>query len=106
MSREAQSIEVEVVEIDGATQPATSTRQKPAPPPRQWQNLHGRIRMLNNRWWPLWVILGLVVFAFVAVFGLIFGVFLIVAKVIGAILRFLFGSSSPRSGSDLSRSVR
>lgn len=52
------------------------------------------------------MILGLVVFAFAAIFGLIFVAFLIVAKVVGAILRFLFGSFAPRAGSDLSRSVR
>ncbi len=68
--------------------------------------MRGRVLQLDRRWWPLWVILGLVVFAFVAVFGLIFGAFLIFAKVVGAILRFLFGGTAPRAGSDLSRSVR
>ena len=96
------TIEAEVLEIDGSPPPA---HQVPEPEPA-WKSMKGRVLQLDRRWWPLWVILGLVVFAFVAVFGLIFGVFLIVAKVIGAILRFLFGSSAPRAGSDLSRSVR
>jgi hypothetical protein len=89
MSREAQSIEVEVVEIDGATQPATSTRQKPAPPPRQWQNLHGRIRMLNNRWWPLWVILGVIVVSLALTFGVLFGIALLLLRMIQRMFRAL-----------------
>jgi hypothetical protein len=68
--------------------------------------MRGKVLQLDRRWWPVWLILGLVVFAFVAVFGLVFAVFLIVAKTIGAILRFLVGGSAPRGGSDLSRSVR
>lgn len=68
--------------------------------------MRGKVLQLDRRWWPLWVLIGVVVFAFVAVFGLIFGALLIVVKIIGAILRFLFGGSTPRGGSDLSRSVR
>jgi hypothetical protein len=96
------TIEAEVLEIDGSPPPA---HQVPEPEPA-WKSMKGRVLQLDRRWWPLWVILGLVVFAFVAVFGLIFGAFLIFAKVVGAILRFLFGGSTPRAGSDLSRSVR
>ena len=96
------TIEAEVLEIDGSPPPA---HQVPEPEPA-WKSIRGRVLQLDRRWWPLWVILGLVVFAFAAIFGLIFVAFLIVAKVVGAILRFLFGSFAPRAGSDLSRSVR
>lgn len=96
------TIEAEVLEIDGSPPPAPKLpEQEPA-----WKSMRGRVLRLDRRWWPLWVILGLVVFAFVAVFGLIFGALLIVAKMIGAILRFLVGGSTPRAGSDLSRTVR
>ena len=98
------TIEAEVLEIDGSPPPAPSTPEREPEP--VWKSMRGKVLRLDRRWWPLWVLLGLVVFAFVAVIGVIFGAFLIVAKIIGAILRFLIGGSAPRGGSDLSRSVR
>lgn len=68
--------------------------------------MQGKVLELDRRWWPLWGILGLVLFAFAVVFGLIFVAFWTVAKVIGSILRILVGGSSPRGGSSLSRSLR
>ena len=101
-----ETIEADVLEIDGSPPPAPQVRgpEKEAEP--AWKSMRGKVLRLDRRWWPLWVLLGLVVFAFVAVIGVIFGAFLIVAKIIGAILRFLIGGSAPRGGSDLSRSVR
>lgn len=96
------TLEAEVLEIDGSPPPAPRVPEsEPA-----WKSMRGRVLRLDRRWWPLWVILGLIAFASLAVFGLIFGVLLISAKVVGAILRFLFGGSAPRAGSGLSRSVR
>ncbi len=96
-----ETIEAEVLEIDGS----------PPPPPREpepepaWKSMRGKVFRLDRRWWPLWLLLGIVVFAFVAVFGLIFGVVMLVAKAVGSILRFLFGGSTPRGGGGLSRPV-
>jgi hypothetical protein len=97
-----ETIEAEVLEIDGSPPPAP---RDPEPEPA-WKSMRGKVLRLDRRWWPLWVLLGLVVFAFVAVFGVIFGVLMIVAKGIGSILRFLSGGSAPRGGGGLSRSVR
>ena len=97
-----ETIEAEVLEIDGS----------PPPPPREaepepaWKSFPGKVFRLDRRWWPLWLLLGIVVFAFVAVFSLVFGAVMLVAKTVGAILRFLFGGSTPRGGGGLARPVR
>lgn len=96
------TIEAEVIEIDGS--PPLAPRV-PEPEPA-WKSMRGKVLRLDRRWWPLWLLLGLVVFAFVAVVGLIFGALMIVAKIIGSILRFLSGGSSSRRGTCLSRSFR
>lgn len=101
-----ETIEADVLEIDGSPPPAPPTREEEPRPQPAWKSVRGKVLQLDRRWWPLWIVLGLVAFAFVAVIGVIFGAFLIVAKIIGAILRFLFGGSAPKGGSNLSRSVR
>jgi hypothetical protein len=91
------TIEADVLEIDGSPPPS------PREPEPAWKETRARVLRLDRRWWPLWVVLGLVVGAFIAVFGLVVAVFLIVAKVLGGILRFFAGGSAPRGGTGLSR---
>jgi hypothetical protein len=101
-----ETIEADVLEIDGSPPPAPQVRDAEPQPEPAWKSMRGKVLRLDRRWWPLWVLLGLIAFAFVAVIGVIFGAFLIVAKIIGAILRFVVGGSAPRGGSGLSRTVR
>lgn len=88
MTRESTDIEVEVVEIDGVTADAAEPL---ADHRREWGQYRGRIRLLDNRWWPLWVILGIVALVLFLTVGLLIGlVFLIVGlfvKLLRAILR-------------------
>ena len=99
-----ETIEADVLEIDGSPPPAPREPDQEREP--AWKSMRGKVLRLDRRWWPLWLLLGIVVFAFVAVFGLIFGLVMLVAKAVGSILRFLFGGSSPRGGGGLSRPVR
>jgi hypothetical protein len=96
------TIEAEVLEIDGSPPPAPQV-QEPEP---TWKAMRGKVLRLDRRWWPLWVLLGLVALAFAVVIGVIFGALMIVTKVIGSILRLLTGGSAPRQGGGLSRSAR
>jgi len=97
-----ETIEAEVLEIDGSPPP-----EPPVPEPEPaWKSWQGKVLRLDRRWWPLWVVLGLMAFALIAVAGLVFAVFVIVAKILGSILRFLLGGSASRKGTSLSRSVR
>jgi hypothetical protein len=97
-----ETLEAEVLEIDGSPPPAP---RAPEPEPA-WRSMQARVLRLDRRWWPLWVLLGMVAFALLAVVGAVFAVFLIVAKLAGAVLRFVAGPGSARSGSPLARPSR
>ena len=88
MTQESQAIEVEVVEIDGAAPPAKVEPQEQAP--RQWQNWQGRIRTLDSRWWPLWVLLGGIAVVLMLTVGLVIGFVFVIFRILGGILRALF----------------
>lgn len=94
MTRESTDIEVEVVEIDGVTPIVPEARAEHTPPRGDWQDWRqwrGQVRRLDSRWWPLWVILGIVALTLFLTVGLVLGVvFLIVSllmKLLRAILR-------------------
>jgi hypothetical protein len=94
MTRESTDIEVEVVEIDGMT-PITPEARADKPPQRgdwqDWRQWRGQVRRFDSRWWPLWVVLGIIAVALLLTVGLLIGaVFLIVSlllKMLRAILR-------------------
>ena len=88
MTQESQAIEVEVVEIDGAAPPAKVEAQEQAP--RQWQNWQGRIRTLDARWWPLWVLLGAIGVVLLLTVGLVIGIVFVILQILGALLRAIF----------------
>ena len=91
MTKESQAIEVEVVEIDGAVPLAKVESQKETPRPRQdWQNWQGRVRQLDSRWWPLWVLLGVIVVGLVLTVGLVIGIVFVISRILGGILRAIF----------------
>ena len=89
MTQESQAIEVEVIEIDGAAPPAKVDRQEQAP--RQWQNWQGRIRKLDSRWWPLWVLLGAIGVVLLLTLGLVLGIVFVIFRILSAILQAIFG---------------
>lgn len=100
-----ETIEAEVLEIDGSPPPAPDPQQ---PRPGEgngmpWDGLRGKVLTLDRRWWPLWGLLGIIALALVLTVGVVIAAVVIVAKMIGGILRFLLGSPSRGSGSALSR---
>lgn len=91
MSAESQSIEVEVVEIDGVV---PSVRAEPrveqARGEPQWQQWHGKIRRLDSRWWPLWVFLGLIAIVLMLTLGVVFAVIFLIYRFISSLVRAIF----------------
>ena len=71
MSQAEQTIEADVVEIDGVA-------VKPLPAPAQakngewnsWGSWQGRVKKLDARWWPLWLVLGFIVLVLVVAIGM------------------------------------
>ncbi len=88
---DSQAIEVEVLEVDGITvapRPAAEDAPRQDAPWRHWQ---GQITRLDSRWWPLWVILGVLAVALMLTVGLVIGVIYVFFRILAAIGRVLFG---------------
>jgi len=72
MSGEEPTIEAEVVEIDGVAvdpRPAKSVE----PDPVRWNNWghwQGRVKTLDARWMPLWLVLGFILLVLVVAIGM------------------------------------
>ncbi len=94
MTTESPTIEVEVVEIDGVAQPAKFNSREETPPQRQWQDWQkwlGRLRQLDSRWWPLWVFLGAIAVVLLLTVGLVIGIIFVIFRIVGGMLRAIFG---------------
>ena len=96
MPKQATEIEVEVLEIDGAT--PVITRPEPDEQDRRphhdwqdWRQWQGRVSRLDGRWWPLWVFLGIIALGLFLTLGLAFAIVFVIIrfclKIIRAILR-------------------
>ena len=98
MSGSEQTIEAEVVEIDGIAVEPKSVRKESAKgaPWAQWGNFQGRVKRLDARWMPLWIVLGFIALvAFVAigmVAAVLFVTFRIVAGLVNGIANLIFPS--------------
>lgn len=104
MSKEATEIEVEVVEIDGAAPIVAQSRPRAdtdmnfddaASPTsqgfrgRDWQQWQGRVRTLDSRWWPLWVLLGIIAVFLLLTLGVVIAAIYLILRVIRKILRLI-----------------
>ncbi len=83
-----QTIEVEVVEIDGvAVEPRPAREETQGAGARfdgaEW---HGRVKRLDARWWPLWLVLGFVALVVAVAVGLCVAVLFVTWRVFKAIL--------------------
>ncbi len=90
---ESQSIEVEVLEIDGAATPARSEsrgQRSPQRPWKDWQKWQSRLRRLDSKWWPLWVFMGSIALVLILTFGLVIGVMYMVFRILTGLLRVIF----------------
>jgi hypothetical protein len=102
MSAVPDTLEAEVLEIDGSPAPPPSRQVPPQRAADAWSSMRGRVLRLDRRWWPLWVLLGIVALGLFAVVACFVAVFVVIAKVFGGILRFLAGGGA-RPGTGLSR---
>jgi hypothetical protein len=87
MPQDSKEIEVEVVEIDGV---APVVRREPEPVSgerRVWSHWQGRVRRLDSRWWPLWVILGIIAIALALTVGLVVGVIFVIVRLFLNLIR-------------------
>jgi hypothetical protein len=95
MPKETTEIEVEVVAIDGLAPPATPapTPESTHPPRHDWQDWRqwqGSVRRLDSRWWPLWIILGILALGLFLTFGLVLAVIFGIVRLILRLIRAVF----------------
>ncbi len=95
MTKESTEIEVEVVEIDGVAPVVTRETARPDAPQRgdwqDWQQWRGKVSRLDSRWWPLWVILGIIALGLFLTVGLVFGVMLLIVRLCLKLVRAVLG---------------
>jgi len=100
------TVEVEVTEIDGVTHqadgPAVEPKPKPVPTtrPRGWAEWSGRVRTLDSRWWPLWVVLGIIGVVLALTVGLVIAAIYLTFRIIFGVFRWIgaFLTGSPSGG--------
>ncbi len=99
MIREEQTIEAEVVAIDGVT---VQPRQAGEPWQQQrtwsdWRGLEGRVRQLDTRWMPLWIVLGFLALVLVVAVGMCAAVLFIAYKICKTLVMTLVAPFLPAS---------
>lgn len=92
MTKEASEIEVEVVEVENTLPAAGRQAARDVPPSterREWRHWQGRVRRIDARWWPLWVIPGIVILGLAALAGAVIGLMMLVFVLIRWLFRIL-----------------
>lgn len=86
-NKDATEIEVEVVEIDGVTPVVTREDSAEEAPRQDWRQWQGRVSRLDARWWPLWVLLGIIAVVLCLTLGLVIAAVYVVVRVSRKIVR-------------------
>lgn len=99
MKPATREIEAEVVEIDG--RPVVAPTHDPAPTHahgnrQDWRQWQGRIRRIDSRWWPLWVVLGAVVVTVALALAAVLAVIWSIGWILRQFLRTLAAALRPR----------
>lgn len=97
MSGNDQIIEAEVVEIDGVTVEPRPVRGETRSEGGRidWSVWQGRVKRLDARWWPLWLVLGFIVLVVAVVVGICVAAVFIAWRIFKAILNGIANLLSP-----------
>lgn len=92
------TIEVEVVEIDGIAVDPRPVREetRSAGGRIDWSVWQGKVKSLDPRWWPLWLVLGFVVLVVVVAVGLCVAVVFVTWRIFVAMLKGFVNLLSPQ----------
>ncbi|MEM1085959.1 MAG: hypothetical protein AAGI48_17755 [Verrucomicrobiota bacterium] len=86
-----ETIEAEVIEIDGVAPPKGDGGETEASGERRGSRVRIPEIRLDRRWWPLWLVLGVLAVALAATVGVVFGAIYLVYSLIRGLIRALFG---------------
>lgn len=92
-----ETIEVEVIEIDGvAVEPRSLRREKPDTHGRiDWSTWQRRVRRLDSRWWPLWLVLGFMALVVAVGVGICVAVVFVTWRILKALITGLADLFNP-----------
>ena len=93
-----ETIEVEVVEIDGiAVEPRPVRSEAPDARARiDWSAWQGRVKRLDARWWPLWLLLGFIALVVAVAVGMCVAVVFVTWRIFKAVLNGFADLISPQ----------
>ncbi len=94
MAAVPETIEAEIIEIDGAPPPERLPQSGAERAGPDWSAWKTRVLTLDRRWWPLWVLLGILLLGVFLVLGVVAGLALIAFRLVRGIVRFLTGGDS------------
>jgi hypothetical protein len=85
-------LEAEVVEIDGVEVESRPADAKSADKPQRawradWRGWQGKVRVLDKRWAPLWILLGIIAFILLITIGTVVAVFTLAIWIVKSVLR-------------------
>lgn len=84
-----ETIEAEVIAIDGASPPPSGDPGSGSEPP--WERMRGRVTRLDARWWPLWLLLGAIAVVLLLTVGVVLGLIFLILRALGAVVRWFSG---------------
>jgi hypothetical protein len=102
MKQEEPILEVEVVEIDGVAVEPSSEKSRPTDQSGRrvdWRKWQGQVRMLDRRWMPLWIALGVIAVVLFVVVGIVVVCFAIVYWILKSIIRTILSIFTPANHS-------
>lgn len=89
-----ETIEAEVIEIDGVTPPEGHQAEPEGPGPSGGRRMQIPVIRLDRRWWPLWLVLGILAVALMATVGVVVGAVYLVYRVVRGLFQALFGGGA------------
>lgn len=96
-----ETIEAEVIEIDGAPPPEPAPRPDTKSGMPDWSGWKARVLTLDRRWWPLWLLLGVVLVGLLLSVGLVVGLILGALRLVRGFLSLLTGRGPSDSGGSI-----
>lgn len=93
MIRENQSIEVEIVEIDGVSPHSKMSSLNEVGTnyrPQGWGGFRGKVGKFDNCWWPLWAVVGIIAFSLLLAGGLIIGIIFLIIRFVRGLFSGIF----------------
>ena len=99
MKQQEPTLGAEVIEIDGVAVEPKPVRDQPGKgaPWMQWGGLHGQVKRLDARWWPLWAVLGFFALVLFVAIGMVAMVLFVAWRLVAGLVEAVASVFLPSS---------